>query len=94
MKDVAVMENAAVIKARRIANQVGGVGGLALDLLRAGLTNNEALEKLQAAFPEAGTSIICVRWYRSKLRLAGEDVPSSVQARHGEWRPRKLAMAA
>lgn len=88
------MEDVAVTKARRIVSQTGGVGGLALDLLRAGGTNDEVLAEVLRNFPDAGTKMNSVRWYRAQLVLAGEDVPSSVQARHGEWRPRKLAMAA
>lgn len=88
------MEDAAVMKARRIVSQVGGVGGLALDLLRVGGTNKEVLAEVIRKFPDAGTKMNSIRWYRAQLVLAGEDVPSSVQARHGEWRPRGLPMAA
>lgn len=88
------MEDVAVLKARRIVDQVGGVGGLALNLLRAGRTNEEVHAEVLRTFPEADTSMGSIRWYRRKLILAGEDIPSSVQARRGQWRPRVLSLAA
>lgn len=85
------MEDAAVKNARRAVSQTDGVGGLAIDLLRVGGTNEEVLAEVLRAYPSASTKMNSIRWYRHQLRLAGEDVPSAVQARHGVWRPRMIA---
>lgn len=88
------MEDVVMMKARRVVSQTGGVGGLAIELLRVGGTNEEVLYEVRRKFPEAETKMNSIRWYRTQLIIAGEDVPSSVQARHGTWRPRKLSKAA
>lgn len=88
------MEDVAVTKARRIVSQVGGVGGLALELLRGGMANPDVLAGVLAEYPEAGTTMGCIRWYRTQLRLAGEDVPTAVQARQGKWCMRQMPIAA
>lgn len=57
------------------------IGEVAEGAIREGKTNAEALEAVRARFPEANTSPESVAWYRSRLRKAGEDVMSDVEAR-------------
>lgn len=54
-----------------------GVGTVAVEAIRAGKTNEEALEAVKAEFPEAKTSLASINWYRNKLRADGEDVPTA-----------------
>lgn len=54
-----------------------GVGTVAIEALRAGKTNEDALAAVQKEFPEAKTSLASINWYRNKLRSDGEDVPTS-----------------
>ena len=54
-----------------------GVGTVALKAIRAGKTNDEALEAVKAAFPEAKTSLASINWYRNKARSDGENVPTA-----------------
>lgn len=56
------------------------VGQLANKLIREGLPNAQVLSEVQEAFPDASTSMASVAWYRSALRRAGEDVPTSIEA--------------
>lgn len=57
------------------------IGHVAEQAMRAGLTNAEALERVLAQFPEARTSPSSIAWYRVKLRKAGEEVPTDIEAR-------------
>ena len=57
------------------------IGQVAEAAIRDGRTNAEALEAVRAKFPEARTSPESVAWYRSRLRKAGEDVPTDIEAR-------------
>ena len=54
-----------------------GVGTVAIEAIRAGKTNEEALEAVQAEFPDARTSLASINWYRNKLRSDGEKVPTA-----------------
>ncbi|UFK26701.1 hypothetical protein [Roseobacter phage RDJL6] len=54
-----------------------GVGTVATEAIRAGKTNEQALEAVQAEFPDAKTSLASINWYRNKLRSDGEDVPTA-----------------
>lgn len=54
-----------------------GVGAVAVEAIRAGKTNEEALEAVRAEFPDAKTSLASVNWYRNKLRADGEGVPTA-----------------
>ncbi len=54
-----------------------GVGTVAMEAIRAGKTNEEALEAVLDEFPEAKTSLASINWYRNKLRSDGEEVPTS-----------------
>lgn len=57
------------------------VGEVAEELIREGLPNEVVLEKVLQRFPDARTSDASIRWYRSRMRQAGDDVPSQVEAR-------------
>ena len=54
-----------------------GVGTVALTAIRAGKTNEEALEAVRKKFPEAKTSLASINWYRNKARSDGEKVPTA-----------------
>lgn len=58
-----------------------GVGDAAIDAIRAGKTNEEALEAVKAEFPDAKTSLASINWYRNKLRSDGEKVPTARELR-------------
>ncbi|MEM7710761.1 MAG: hypothetical protein AAF264_08435 [Pseudomonadota bacterium] len=60
---------------------VQGVGELAMRLIREGLANQEVLEQVRHEFPDASTTMDSVSWYRSAMRRAGEDVPTSIEAK-------------
>ncbi len=49
-----------------------GVGTVAVEAIRAGQTNEEALKTVQAEFPDAKTSLASINWYRNKLRSDGD----------------------
>ena len=57
------------------------IGEVAEGAIRDGLTNAETLEAVMAKFPNARTSPSSVAWYRARLRKAGEDVPTDIEAR-------------
>lgn len=57
------------------------IGHVAEQAMREGLTNQEALDRVLAQFPEAKTSAASIAWYRVKLRKAGEEVPTDIEAR-------------
>lgn len=54
-----------------------GVGTVAKEAIRDGKTNEEALEAVQAEFPDAKTSLASINWYRNKMRSDGEKVPTA-----------------
>jgi len=54
-----------------------GVGTVIKERLRAGSTNEAALEAVKAEFPEAKTTLATVSWYRTNLRSTGEKVASA-----------------
>ena len=49
-----------------------GVGIVAQEAIKAGMTNEEALAVVQEEFPEAKTSLASINWYRQKLRSDGD----------------------
>lgn len=57
------------------------IGEVAEEAIWAGLTNAEVLEAVRGRFPDARTSPASVAWYRARLRKAGEDVLTDVEAR-------------
>ena len=65
------------------------IGEVAEAAIRDGLTNAETLERVRERFPEASTSAASVAWYRARLRKAGADVPTDIEARRD--RPSRLA---
>lgn len=57
-----------------------GIGQIAEAEIRAGATNEEAVQAVLKAHPNANTSTDSVSWYRSKLRKSGERIPTNAQA--------------
>ena len=57
------------------ANGTRGVGEIAMEAIRAGKTNDEALAAVRAELPHARTTLGNISWYRSNLRSDGENVP-------------------
>ena len=53
------------------------VGSIAMQAIREGKTNPEALDAVKAEIPDAKTSLASINWYRNKLRSDGEDVPTA-----------------
>lgn len=53
------------------------IGTVANEAIRAGKTNDEALDAVLTEFPEAKTSLASINWYRNKLRADGEQVPTA-----------------
>ena len=62
-------------------DDITGVGQLARALIANGLTNKQVVEEILKAKPLAKTTTESVSWYRSKMRSAGEDVPTDRDAR-------------
>ena len=58
-------------------NRNRGVGRVAREAIRAGMTNAEALEHVHETFPSARTTMACIQWYRHDLRSKGERVLSA-----------------
>jgi hypothetical protein len=54
-----------------------GVGDLAIELLRAGKSNEDVLAAVSKKFPDSSVSISSISWYRNKLRSDGEKVPTA-----------------
>lgn len=48
-----------------------GVGDVAIEAIKAGKTNEEALDAVRSEFPNANTRITSINWYRGKLRSEG-----------------------
>ncbi len=57
------------------------IGQTAEEAIRAGATNEEALQAVKALFPDAATSMESISWYRSKLRKEDDTIPTDRQAR-------------
>ena len=64
------------------------IGKLAEKSIRDGATNEEALTKVQAAFPHAKTSRESIAWYRSRMRRDDPAIPTDREAREGGRRRR------
>lgn len=45
-----------------------GVGAVIREAIRAGKTNEEALDAVKAEFPDAKTTLASVSWYRNEQR--------------------------
>lgn len=48
------------------------VGSIAMQAIREGKSNDEALAAVKAQKPEAKTTLASIGWYRNKLRADGE----------------------
>ena len=57
-----------------------------------GLSNADALARVQAEFPDAKTTVASIAWYRNDLRKKGHDVKSP--ARPKKEKPAKAETAA
>jgi hypothetical protein len=66
-----------------------GVGFVATQAILAGDTNEQAFAKVQAAFPEAKTSMASINWYRNKLRQDGKEVKTSRELRAANKPPKE-----
>jgi len=54
-----------------------GVGKAIREAIFAGKSNADALAYALEKFPEAGTKVTTISWYRNKLRQEGYDVPTA-----------------
>lgn len=54
-----------------------GVGTVAMEAIRAGKTNEEALEAVKGEFPDGKTTLASVNWYRNKLRSEDKSIPTA-----------------
>ena len=63
------------------------IGSIAVEAIRAGKTNEQALEAVLAEFPDAQTSLTGISGYRSKLRDDGERVPTNKEAWAAQAQP-------
>ena len=53
------------------------IGDVAMAAIKDGATNEDALEKVKAKFPEANTSLASINWYRQKLRQTDKSIPTA-----------------
>lgn len=58
-----------------------GVGAVARDAIRRGMSNEEALAHVLAVLPDAKTTMQCINWYRCKMRRNGEKVMMNLELR-------------
>jgi len=58
-----------------------GVGKVAMQAIRAGKTNEEALAIVQAKFPDSKTTKASINWYRNKLRADEPGIKTSRELR-------------
>lgn len=65
------------------------IGDAAMAAIRAGQTNQEALDTVLAKFPEAKTTLSSINWYRNKLRKDGEPVKSARELSAATPKPEK-----
>ena len=61
----AAKKDAAIAKP---AIKKSGIGARQRELILTGLDNNAVLATIGTEFPQAGTSVACVAWYRSRMR--------------------------
>lgn len=54
-----------------------GVGTVAMEAIRAGKTNEEALEAVKGEFSDGKTTLASVNWYRNKLRSEDKSIPTA-----------------
>lgn len=65
----------------QLLGRTEGVAELAEHAIRAGMTNEAAANHIRKNLPGANTTEASVRWYRSRMRKRGENVPTQVEAR-------------
>jgi len=53
------------------------VGAVVLEAMLDGATNEEALDIVKEAFPDAKTSPSSISWYRNKFRQDGHEIPTA-----------------
>ena len=58
-----------------------GIGIVAEAEIIKGAADEAAVAAVKRQFPDADTSIECIRWYRSRLKRAGYGVPTSAEAK-------------
>ena len=67
------------------------IGKVAEKAIGDGSTNDEALTKVQAAFPHAKTSRESIAWYRAKMRKKDPKIPTDREARERQGSRRAKA---
>lgn len=60
------------------------IGAAVLEFMLDGATNEEALAKAQAEFPDAKPSPASISWYRNKFRTDGHSIPTARELRAAE----------
>lgn len=76
------------------AGEKFGIGEVARQAIRAGMTNAEALSAVTSRFPGARTTLRDISWYRSKLRNDGGDIPSNSEAEDARYAEMKSECGA
>ena len=66
-----------------------GVGTVAIEAIRAGRTNEQALAAVMKEFPKAKTTLSSVNWYRNTLRKDDKTIPTA-----RDLKPKKAAAPA
>lgn len=61
--------------------RANGVGAVAMNAIRSGCSNVEALKLVKKAFPKRKTTLNSMRYYRSRLRRNGEKVRTEHELR-------------
>ena len=57
------------------------VGEVAMEAIKAGKTNEEALAAVQKAIPGSKTSLASINWYRNNMRKTDKSIPTSRELR-------------
>lgn len=48
------------------------IGSVAIEAIKAGGSNEDALQAVRGEFPDAKTSLASINWYRNNLRKEGD----------------------
>lgn len=67
------------------------IGKVAQKAIEGGGTNDEALAKVQAAFPHARTSRESIAWYRARMRRENQTIPTDREVRERRATAKKTA---
>lgn len=54
-----------------------GIGDAAMEAIKAGKTNEEALAAVKQEFPGGKTSLSSINWYRNKMRQSDPSIKSA-----------------